>query len=143
VADVTFGRGERTRSIRGLRRLDMLPDEDNPLLVFLGVDSSGDDAVFLVDSTLKQEGEGRCADKECSVLSIGAGSEHSFTDSEGREYALRIDHIRRVRAGASSSRRRSEASGARRGRSSERNRDLLDRAARADANTLSADRDRR
>ena len=41
-----------------MTRLGMLPSESNPLLLFLGVDSGGDNAVFLVDSTLSASGEG-------------------------------------------------------------------------------------
>lgn len=102
VADVTFGRAGSERRHRGLERLEMLPNADSPLLVFLGATRSGGDAVFLVDSNLRQAGEGSCADSACSVLSIGPGSEHRFKDDQGREYVLVIDRIRRVRAGASS-----------------------------------------
>jgi len=131
VADVTFGREGRTRRIRSLRRLEMLPEADNPLLVFLGVDTRGGNAVFLVDSTLEQRGEGKCADKACSVLSIGPGAEHSFIDEDGREYLLRINHIRRVRAAstsASASRRGAagpSASAASESRSGDRGRALV------------------
>ena len=104
VADVSFGREGSERSYRGLQRLEMLPSTDSPLLVFLGATKSGGDAVFLVDSNLSQAGEGSCADRACSVLSLGPGSEHRFKDEKGREYVLVIDRIRRVRAGASSAR---------------------------------------
>ena len=102
VADVSFGREGSERRYRGLQRLEMLPNSDSPLLVFLGATRSGGDAVFLVDSNLRQAGEGSCADRACSVLSLGPGSEHRFRDDSGREYVLVIDRIRRVRAGASS-----------------------------------------
>jgi hypothetical protein len=104
VADVSFGRDGAERRYRGLQRLEMLPSTDSPLLVFLGATKSGGDAVFLVDSNLSQAGEGSCADRACSVLSLGPGSEHRFRDDKGREYVLVIDRIRRVRAGASSAR---------------------------------------
>jgi hypothetical protein len=108
VADVSFGREGSERRYRGLQRLEMLPNSDSPLLVFLGATRNGGDAVFLVDSSLRQAGEGSCADRACSVLSLGPGSEHRFRDDSGREYVLVIDRIRRVRAGASSA----KASGA-------------------------------
>jgi hypothetical protein len=97
VADVTFGRVGHVKRITGLRKLQMLPNSDNPLLVFLGVDGRGD-AVFLRDATLQQTGEGHCVDHACSVLSIGSGNEHLFTDKNGNEYFLRIDEVRRVKA---------------------------------------------
>jgi hypothetical protein len=99
VADVTFWVGRHGRRYEGMRRLRMLPSEESPLLLFLGVDSTGDNAVFLIDSTLEARGEGRCSPsgKECSLLSIGPGSEEEFRTGSGRSYTLRIDEIRKVR----------------------------------------------
>jgi hypothetical protein len=110
VIDVTFTSNGRTRRLRGLDKLSMLPSENSPLLLFLGVDSGGDDAVFLVDSTLDAEGEGRCSPSpsDCATLSLGPGSEHSFTNDAGDSYTLRVEEIRKVklaRASAGSSRR--------------------------------------
>lgn len=99
VADVTLKRNGHSRRIRHLHRLDMLPSDESPLLIFLGVTSDGDDAVFLVDSTLTTEGEGHCRPtaKHCATLSIGAGSEHEFIDPENNSFTLRINEIRKVR----------------------------------------------
>jgi hypothetical protein len=99
VIDVTFSANGRTRKLKGMERLDMLPNEGNPLLLFLGAESSGDNAVFLVDSTLKAAGEGHCEPSaaECGFLHIGAGSEHEFTNESGDSYTLRIDEIRKVK----------------------------------------------
>jgi hypothetical protein len=93
------------RHIKGLERLDMLPSQASPLLLFLGATPNGGNAVFLVDSTLKAAGEGKCKPKasECAFLYIGAGSEHSFTNEDGDSYDLRIDEIRKVAVGASAS----------------------------------------
>jgi hypothetical protein len=98
VVDATLIRGTAVRHITGMTRLTMLPSESSPLLLFLGVDSGADNAVFLVDSTVKASGEGSCNPKpsECALLSLGAGSEERFTDSQGRTYLLRIDQIRQV-----------------------------------------------
>jgi hypothetical protein len=111
VVDVTFTRNDRTRSVNGLERLEMLPSESDPLLIFLGASASGDEAVFLVDSTLRASGEGNCepSNDNCGTLSIGAGSVEEFTDGDGNSYKLRIDEIRRVKlsaASAKSSRRK-------------------------------------
>ena len=110
IADVHFGRSGHERHFNPLDRLGMLPNEDLPLLIFLGVDPGGDNAVFLVDSTLTTAGEGRCNPNptECATLTIGAGSEHEFADQTGQSYTLRINEIRRQRltsASASASRR--------------------------------------
>jgi hypothetical protein len=112
VVDVTFTSNTRTRRIEGMERLDMLPNQANPLLLFLGVTPNAGNAVFLVDSTLQAAGEGRCkpSGDECAFLHIGAGSVHEFTNDEGDSYRLRIDEIRKVKVGnssASASRRNS------------------------------------
>jgi hypothetical protein len=114
VVDVTFSANGRTRKIKGLERLDMLPNEDSPLLLFLGVSANAGNAVFLVDSTLDAAGEGKCKPRarECAFLYIGAGSEHEFTNDDGDSYTLRIDEIRKVRldgSAAASSRKHKSA----------------------------------
>ena len=107
VVDVTFKANSRIRKVRGMRRLDMLPSERSPLLIFMGVGSGGNNAVFLVDSTLKGFGEGRCkpSNSDCSFLYMGAGSEHQFTNEDGDTYVLRVDQIRRVKVRAASASR--------------------------------------
>jgi hypothetical protein len=102
VIDVTFEANGRTRKIKSMNRLDMLPSVESPLLLFLGVASDGGNAVFLVDSTLQAAGEGSCkpSDEECAFLHLGPGSEHAFTNLEGDSYTLRVDEIRRVKVGA-------------------------------------------
>jgi hypothetical protein len=111
VVDVTFKANGRTRHIKGLERLDMLPSQASPLLLFLGATPNGGNAVFLVDSTLQAAGEGKCKPKasECAFLYIGAGSEHEFTNDEGDSYTLRIDEIRKVRVDANASASRSKS----------------------------------
>lgn len=110
VVDLTYVRNGNVRTVRGMDRLGMLPNEESPLLIFLGVSADGDNAVFLVDSGLDAEGEGSCtpSNSECATLTMGAGDEHEFTDGAGNGYGLRIDEIRKVklsRASAKSSRR--------------------------------------
>lgn len=99
VADLDFGRSGQERRFNPLDKLGMLPSQELPLLIFLGVDPEGDNAVFLVDSTLTTAGEGRCnpSPTECATLTIGAGSEHEFADQDGQSYTLRINEIRRQR----------------------------------------------
>jgi hypothetical protein len=99
VIDVTFRANGRTRKIHGMERLEMLPNEASPLLLFLGVSANAGNAVFLVDSTLDAAGEGRCepSRSDCAFLYLGAGSEHAFTNDDGESYELRVDQIRRVK----------------------------------------------
>jgi hypothetical protein len=105
VVDVTFRANDRTRTRKGLRKLDMLLDAESPLLIFVGVTEKAGSAVFMVDSTLHPAGEGRCKPSpgECASLALGPGSEHEFTTDEGDSYMLRVDEIRRVKVGPKAS----------------------------------------
>ena len=102
VVDITFEVNGRARRIRGLEKLDMLPNDASPLLIFMGVTPKGSDAVFLVDSTLEAAGEGRCkpSESECAFAYIGAGSEYVFTEDDGDTYMVKVDEIRKVKVGA-------------------------------------------
>jgi hypothetical protein len=101
VLDVTFWANGHKRSIKGMEKLDILPSEANPLLIFMGVTDSAGNAVFLVDSTLDTAGEGKCTPSkaECAFLYLGAGSEQEFTNADGDSYRLRINEIRKVKVG--------------------------------------------
>jgi hypothetical protein len=105
VVDLTFTANGRTRHIKSMEKLDMLPSDSSPLLIFMGVTAKGGDAVFLVDSTLEAAGEGHCkpSESECAFAYIGAGSRYMFTDQDGNSYTIKIDEIRKVKVGASGS----------------------------------------
>ncbi len=152
VIDVTFSANGRTRRIKTLERLDMLPSEDKPLLLFLGVEASGDNAVLLVDSTLTAAGEGSCRPSvdECAFLHIGAGSEHEFTNEAGDSYTLRVNEIRKVKVGAKASKasraKHSRASAAVGGERSRFVPELIDdlvSVSSSDGDTSTPDSDRR
>jgi hypothetical protein len=101
VLDLTFWANGRRRKIEGLEKLDMLPSEAAPLLIFMGVSENAGNAVFLVDSTLETTGEGKCkpSRSDCAFLYLGAGSEQEFTNDQGDSYRLLIDEIRKVKVG--------------------------------------------
>ena len=101
VVDLTFKANGRTRHIKGLEKLDMLPNVSSPLLIFMGVTANGGNAVFLVDSTLEAAGEGSCkpSESECAFAFIGPGSEYAFSEEDGDTYTIKIDEIRKVRVG--------------------------------------------
>ena len=74
----------------------------------VGVDSTVKYAVFLVDSSLTQSGEGLCKpdDQTCSFLYLSLannGDEHNFTDDQGTEYTLKLLKINKVSVDSSSS----------------------------------------
>jgi hypothetical protein len=115
VVDLTFTSNGRTRHVKSMERLDMLPSQESPLLLFLGVTANAGNAVFLVDSTLEAAGEGKCKPRasECAFLYIGAGSEHEFTNEDGDSYTLRINEIRKVKVdGTAAASRKKSASAA-------------------------------
>jgi hypothetical protein len=98
VVDLTFTANGRTRHIKGMEKLDVLPNQSSPLLIAMGVTADGGNAVFMVHATLKAAGEGTCkpSGKQCAFAYIGPGSEHVFTEEDGDSYTLRIDEIRKV-----------------------------------------------
>ena len=110
VVDVSIRSNGRTRRVDGLQKLDVLPSQATPLLIYMGVTAEGANTVFLVDSSLTAAGEGRCepSPEDCSLVFIGAGAEHQFTTEAGHSFTLRIVEIRKLRigaAGATASRR--------------------------------------
>jgi hypothetical protein len=115
VVDVTFRANDERRTVKGMEKLDILPDAASPLLIFMGVTPKAGNAVFMVDSTLDAAGEGSCKPNpaECAYLYLGPGSEHEFTTDEGDSYTLRVDEIRRVKLGASASASKSKTKTAR------------------------------
>jgi hypothetical protein len=112
MLDVTFSANGRTRHIKGLEKLDMLPSQASPLLIFMGVSDNAGNAVFLVDSTLDAAGEGKCkpSASDCAFLYLGAGSEEEFNNDDGDSYRLRIDEIRKVKVGSGGSGQQGSAS---------------------------------
>ena len=84
-----------------MQKLDMLPSQLSPLLIFMGVTDNAGNAVFLVDSTLNATGEGKCkpSHADCAFLYLGAGSEEEFTNEDGDSYRLLINEIRKVKVG--------------------------------------------
>jgi hypothetical protein len=102
VVDLTFTANGHSRRIKGMEKLDMLPNQSAPLLIFMGVTPKGSNAVFLVDSTLRAAGEGKCkpSASKCAFAYIGAGSEYIFSEEDGDSYTVRIDEIRKVKVGA-------------------------------------------
>jgi hypothetical protein len=104
VLDVTFWANGRRRKIEGLEKLEMLPSQAAPLLIFMGVTENAGNAVFLVDSTLATAGEGKCTPSrsDCAFLYLGAGSEQEFTNDQGDSYRLLINEIRKVKVGGES-----------------------------------------
>lgn len=100
AVDLTFDTpGRLARRYRNVQRLRMLPSEASPLLIFLGVDVTGNRATFLVDATLRARvGGGNCSPspEACATLALEPGEERTFVDEQDQEYLLRLDQIREV-----------------------------------------------
>jgi len=101
VLDVTFYSNGSKRRFQNLKKLDMLPNEAAPLLIFMGVSDNAGNAVFLVDSTLSATGEGQCKPSrdDCAFLYLGAGAEEQFTNEDNDSYRLVINEIKKVKVG--------------------------------------------
>ena len=95
TVDVAVTANGREKVHKDVERLSLLPSEEAPLFVFLGASTSGKTALFLVDDTLTQSGEGQCKPdgESCTFLYLQADPEkdsHSFEDPDGEKYGLRV-----------------------------------------------------
>ena len=97
--NVKFGKRDATRTHHDVQKLDVLPNARTPLLVFMGVTSDGDTAVFLVDTSLKASGEGDCKPSPdvCSFLYLKLDPQ---SDTEDLLAGERRRHRHRVHAQA-------------------------------------------
>ncbi len=105
TVDVKFGKRGELRLHHNVQKLDVLPNQNNPLLVFMGVTSDGKTAVFLTDTSLKAAGEGTCKPdgNTCSFLYLKLGSNSDTedlsqlaADGSGTEYTLKLVAIHKV-----------------------------------------------
>jgi hypothetical protein len=101
TVDVKFGRRGSERR-HNLERLEFLPNSRQPLVVYMGVSTDRKSAVFLIDTSLEQTGEGGCKPSVnvCSFVYLSLEDdqdEHFFADKEtGREYKLQLLKINKV-----------------------------------------------
>lgn len=105
TVDVTFGEFGEERRRQGVRRLEILPNPENPVVVFLGVTSTGRTAVFLVDPGMEATGEGICRPSrdECTFLYLRDDAERNtalLTSEDGVVYRLTLRDINRVATNA-------------------------------------------
>jgi hypothetical protein len=85
-----------------LKRLQPLPDEEEPVLVYLGVGGDKKSAVFMVDSTVVAQGDGQCKPHpaNCETITLREGDTEFFdvTDEQGvvtAQYELDLIRINR------------------------------------------------
>jgi hypothetical protein len=107
TADIQFGMVDDLKRYAHVQRLGLVPSRKLPLIMYLGVSTDHETAVFMVDSRLSQGGEGRCVPKDslCTFLELkpnGAQDEHHFRDADGNEYLLRLLGLTRSTASSGS-----------------------------------------
>jgi hypothetical protein len=101
TADVQFGQVDDLRRYATVQRLGLIPSRKLPLIMYLGVSTDHETAVFMVDSRLSQGGEGTCVPKDtlCTFLELKptpSQDEHHFMDADGNEYLLRLRALNRT-----------------------------------------------
>jgi hypothetical protein len=106
TVDARFGEGGDVKAYKDIKRLDLIPDSDNPKVVFLGVTTTGKTAVFLIDSNIGVDTAGKCRPSadECTFLYLRPDADHDealLTDSDGTVYHLRLLAIHRVSVSSS------------------------------------------
>ena len=100
--DVTIGQLGDAKRVDGVRYLDLLPSENNPVVAFLGLAKGGEGAVFSVSrDVVETEGDGGCAPKKpaaCQYVTLHEGDQQTFKYADGTTYRLRLlkTHIVRV-----------------------------------------------
>jgi hypothetical protein len=82
--------GGNLDAIESLERLSVLPSEQQPLLVYLGVLQGGHDALFAVPHGTVVSGPGGCTPgpTDCEVLSLASNQIESLATSTGVNVAL-------------------------------------------------------
>jgi hypothetical protein len=102
TVDLRFGQGGSVTAYKDVKRLDLIPDEKNPKIVFLGVTTTAKTAVFLVDSNVGVDtagGKCRPSPDQCTFLYLRPDNDHNqavLTDPDGNVYHLRLLAIHRV-----------------------------------------------
>jgi len=106
---VRFGASDASRPPRkDVKRLQALPSNDEPVLIYLGVLEDEKTAVFLVDSGVVAQGDGTCRPSRttCETIRIREGETEFFdvpddsgevaTDGSGQQYELDVVKIHKT-----------------------------------------------
>jgi hypothetical protein len=77
---VRFGDASGTATRMNVKKLAPLPDDDDPLLVYMGLTKNGKQAIFLVDESLDATGDGTCKPHpaSCETIQLGKGETEFF-----------------------------------------------------------------
>ncbi len=92
---VRFGASTGTPPHKRVKRLQALPSNSNPVLIYLGVLDDKKTAVFLLDSGVIAEGDGECKPSraQCETIQIREGETEFFDVPGGAQYELDVVKI--------------------------------------------------
>jgi hypothetical protein len=106
VADFSFGEtGAKATTFKSRASYTLLPDENKPVVVFLGLSADNKSALFFVsDPGIQADGEGTCLGKgSCQFVTLSAsetGDEENFSAIDGSvSYDLKLLTIKREELG--------------------------------------------
>jgi hypothetical protein len=79
AAKVKFGKIDETKQ-KSVTPGEFMPSENNPVVLFLGADEDGKEAMFLVSAEATSRGDGTCAPSEsnCQIVRLGKGDIQFF-----------------------------------------------------------------
>jgi hypothetical protein len=99
TVDVKFGE-RKLKTFESMEALDLLPDDQNPVVSFMGMTDNAKTAVFfVVDPSFEADGEGTCAPSpdDCRFIYLGLEDdrdEETLSAAEGAvEYTLQLTKI--------------------------------------------------
>jgi hypothetical protein len=107
TANLKFGVAGDMTTYKDVKRLQLMPSDTKPKIVFLGVTATAKTAVFLVDSNIRvNTSEGRCrpSPSQCTFLYLRPDDQHdqaTLTDSDGTVLHVRLLAINRVTVSSS------------------------------------------
>jgi hypothetical protein len=111
VADVDFGKsGADPKHMKNVNPLTLLPSENAPVVIFMGVTADAKGAkFFLVDPSFTADGEGDCNDAQnCQFITLQLDEGHNeetFTSRDGSvAYDLKLVKLRRQEVSAAAAR---------------------------------------
>jgi hypothetical protein len=106
TADFSFGAPGKPKSFKNVGSFTLLPDENTPAIVFVGIDSDHKSAMFFIsDPAFEAQGEGKCnaSGDACRFVTLKLGDtndEETFTASDGSvSYDLKLLKINREELG--------------------------------------------
>jgi hypothetical protein len=98
--DVRAGVPGKTKKLRGVHELQMLPSQKNPVAVFMGVSGDGKRAMFLVSSEVTSTfGDVRCGfgDSSCQLVELTPGIPVTFTyGAKDKRYQINVLKLHKV-----------------------------------------------